>query len=131
MRIGSFPPGQQQPHQHGPFLRLDGAGPLSAAVFRVQAAARDGRIFDSMSSHSRFGTSSAAQPVVFNFTFKIGPLTRIDILLTSIAEILAFRLLGCLMDTTLSPRAVLLTMLFIVVSLVCQAVIHCVHMLHA
>jgi len=40
-------------------------------------------------------------------------------------------LLGFSMDTTLSPRAVLLTMMFIVVSLVCQAAIHCVHLLHA
>jgi len=35
------------------------------------------------------------------------------------------------MDSTLSPRAVLLTMTFIVVSLVCQAAIHCIQLLHA
>jgi len=34
------------------------------------------------------------------------------------------------MDTTLSPRAVLLTMVFIVVSLICQAAIHCMQLLH-
>jgi len=51
--------------------------------------------------------------------------------LTSIIETLAPWLQGCFMDTTLSPRAVLLTMMFIVVSLVCQAAIHCVHLLHA
>jgi len=35
------------------------------------------------------------------------------------------------MTTTLSPRAVLLTMVFIVVSIVCQATIHCIQLLHA
>jgi hypothetical protein len=35
------------------------------------------------------------------------------------------------MTTTLSPRAVLLTMAFIVVSIVCQATIHCIQLLHA
>jgi hypothetical protein len=35
------------------------------------------------------------------------------------------------MESTLSPRAVLLTMTFIVVSLVCQATIHCIQLLHA
>jgi hypothetical protein len=35
------------------------------------------------------------------------------------------------MTTTLSPRAVLLTMAFIVVSIVCQATIHCLQLLHA
>jgi hypothetical protein len=34
------------------------------------------------------------------------------------------------MQTTLSPRTVLLTMAFIVVSMVCQAAIHCVQLLH-
>jgi hypothetical protein len=35
------------------------------------------------------------------------------------------------MTTTLSPRAVLLTMAFIVVSMVCHATILCLQLLHA
>jgi len=35
------------------------------------------------------------------------------------------------MSTTLSPRAVLLTMLFIVVSLISQAITYCMHLLNA
>jgi len=38
---------------------------------------------------------------------------------------------GLSMSTTLSPRAVLLTMLFIVVSMVCHATLHCIQLLHA
>jgi len=71
------------------------------------------------------------QAVVFNFTIKNGPLQHIDKLLTCILATVTHWLLGFSMDTTLSPRAVLLTMMFIVVSLVCQAAIHCVHLLHA
>jgi hypothetical protein len=39
--------------------------------------------------------------------------------------------MSSLMHTTLSARTVLLTMTFIVVSLVCQATIHCIQLLHA
>jgi hypothetical protein len=39
--------------------------------------------------------------------------------------------LGCSMDTTLSPRAVLLTMTFIIVSLISQAAIQCIKLLDA
>jgi hypothetical protein len=35
------------------------------------------------------------------------------------------------MQTTLSPRAVFLTMTFIVVSLTCQAAIHCMQLFSA
>jgi len=35
------------------------------------------------------------------------------------------------MSTTLSPRAVLLTMLFIVMSLISQAITYCMHLLNA
>ena len=35
------------------------------------------------------------------------------------------------MTTTLSPRAVLLTMVFIVVSLICQAMTYCMQLLYA
>jgi hypothetical protein len=38
---------------------------------------------------------------------------------------------GPSMQTTLSPRAVLLTMLYIVVSLTCQAMVYCMHLLRA
>jgi hypothetical protein len=35
------------------------------------------------------------------------------------------------MQTTLTPRAVLLTMLYIIVSLSCQAAVYCMHLLRA
>jgi hypothetical protein len=49
---------------------------------------------------------------------------------TSLCEVYALQA-GHPMSTTLSPRAVLLTMLFIVVSLISQAITYCTHLFNA
>jgi hypothetical protein len=49
-----------------------------------------------------------------------------DIYRSKIAKLFS---LGCWMQTTLTPRTVLLTMLYIIVSLSCQAVVYCMHLL--
>ncbi|HJT44314.1 MAG TPA: hypothetical protein VJ750_12540 [Rhizomicrobium sp.] len=59
------------------------------------------------------------------------PLTISRTFDTEYAIIEAVIVVGCLMSTDLSPRAVLLGYSFVVVSLICEAIIYCAQLFRA